>query len=231
MLCRSLIALLLLAGLQTRAFAEDEYSILMQRYSEPGEAGELYVFVGEQQSYEPLDQSCERCWVFDTWHTARYRVAEWIHGFQPGTELEFDVAEHASMFPFGHSRYSLVFVERNNDGLALVKYQQEPVYPTEGLGFASCGPLDGGPKDPSKPLDPEGPELTDIVFAPKLVVDDSRRLSPLGRRQAHDPRWHEVIGDEVVCSRGVPVSELVPALVQRHETLRAALPEFTGATQ
>jgi hypothetical protein len=137
----SFVAALFLATMQTNAVTQDDLSIVTQLSSKPGNAGELFVFVGEQLSYESRVIDCDGCWVFDTWHTARYRVAEWIHGVPPGAELEFVVAEHAAMFPFGHSRYALVFVERQDDQLALVKYQQVPVYPTGDLSFASCGPL------------------------------------------------------------------------------------------
>jgi len=226
-----LFAALLLAAGQTHVVANDDFSILMQPSSDPGNAGEIRVFVGEQMAYRPLNMECDRCWVFDTWHSARYRVAEWIHGVPPGAEVEFVVAEHAANVPFGHSRFALVFVERQGDRLALIKYQQVPVYPTEDLRFASCGPLHGSPDDPSEPLDPEGPELRDVVFSPKLVVDDARRLSALGRQKAHDPRWHEIDGDKVLCRRGIPVAELVPAMVHIHETLNAALPQLAGAAR
>jgi len=225
----SLVAAWLLATAPAVVAAADDYSIVTQRVSEPGDAGEVLVFVGEQISYELLDLSCDDCWVFDTWHTARYRVTEAIHGVRPGEELEFNVAEHAILVPFGHTSYALAFVERHDNHLALVKYQQVPVYPTQDLSFASCGPLDGASVDPGEPLNPKYPELRDIDFSPRLVVDDTRRMSALGRQKAYDPRWHEVEGDEIVCSRGIPLAELVAAKVRGHEVLEAALPEFAGA--
>jgi len=224
----AVLAALIMTAMPSDVFAMDEISVVMKNSSEPGESGELFVFVGEQLSYELLDLSCDACLVFDTWHSARYSVAKWIHGVQPGNELTFSVAEHSSI-RFGHSRYSLVFVEAYDDDLSLVKYQQVPVYPTED-GFASCGPLDR-PGDVSKPLNPEGPELRDIVYSPKLVVDDARRLSAFGRNRAYDPRWHHIDGNDVVCRRGIPLEALVAAKVRRHEMLRRALPEFAEAAQ
>ena len=226
-----LVAALLVATSQAAAVAAQGTSIVMQRNSEPGDAGEVLVFVGEQLSYEPLDISCDGCLIFDSWHTARYRVVEGIHGVRPGEELEFAVAEHAILIPFGHSRFALAFVERRGDQLTLIKYQQVPVYPTRDLSFASCGPLGGGPKDLSEPLDPRGPELRDVLFSPKLVVDDTHRMSALGRKTAYDPRWHEVDGNEVVWRRGIPVADLVSALVRDDDVLKAALPELAGAAR
>jgi hypothetical protein len=207
-------------------------SIVMQRTSEAGHAGELYVFVGEQLSYESKNMDCgEDCWVFDSWYTARYRVAEWIHGVQPGPVIKFSVAEHASLVPFGHSRYALVFVERFDDALQLVKYQQVAVYPTTDGSFASCGPRWGGAADSVPSLDGAAAPLRDVQFSPPLVVDDARRLSGHGRAKAYDPRWHAVVGDEVQCRRGVPLAELVVAVVRKHEVLKAALPELARATR
>lgn len=226
-----LVAAVLLAIVAADVAAQESDVIVMQRSSEPGEAGELFVFVGEHVSYKPLDMGCDNCLVFDSWHTARYRVAEWIHGVPPGPEIEFSVAEHATNLPFGHAQYSLVFVERHDDAFALVKYQHVPVYPTSDGGFASCGPMWGHSSEPDEPLDPAEPALRDVDFSPRQVVDDARRLSPLGRTQAHDPRWHQVQGEEVVCRRGIPVAELVPAIVRAHDTLKAALPELAGAAR
>jgi hypothetical protein len=226
-----LLVAMISALVSQHVLAEDGVSVVKQSHSEPGVSGELFVFIGEQLSYEPLDLSCDRCWVFDSWHTARYRVAKWIHGVAPADELEFSVAEHAVRVPFGHSRYALVFVEQVGDARTLVKYQQVPVYPTTDDGFASCGPLGGGPDDPSEALDPEGPALREIDFLPRLVVDDARRLSAVGRKRAYDPRWYAIEGDEVVCRRGVPLEDLVAAKVSQHEMLRAALPELAGAAR
>ena len=206
-------------------------SIVMQRASEVGHAGELYVFVGEQLSYKSKNMDCgEECWVFDSWYTARYRVAEWIHGVQPGPVIKFSVAEHASLIPFGHSRYALVFVERFEDELQLVKYQQVAVYPTTDGSFASCGPRWGEAGDSIQTMD-AAPPLRDVQFSPPLVVDDARRLSEHGRAKAYDPRWHAVVGDEVQCRRGVPLAELVIAVVREHEVLKAALPELARVTR
>lgn len=226
------VAALLLGALAAPVAAQEDLTILMQRHSEPGAAGEILVFVGEQVSYQPRAIACDGCWVFDEWHTARYGVVEWIHGVPPGPEIEFDVAEHSVLVPFGHSRYSLVFIERNDEQFQLVKYQHAPVHPTADGGFASCGPKWGNlaeSHDPSGPDD--GSALRDIAFSPRLVVDDARRLSEHGRKQAHDPRWHEVVGDEVLCRRGVPVAELARAIVHRNEMLKAALPELAGAAR
>ena len=224
-----LAAALFLAAATADAGANDELVIVMKSSSTPGKAGELFVFVGEHVSYRPLHMSCENCWVFDTWHRARYRVAEWIHGAPPGPEVEFDVAEHAVNEPFGHSRYALVFVEEHGEKLGLVKYMQVPVYPTADGGFASCGPLGGAPPGPrTAPTDPKAPALRDVEFSPRLVVDDARRLSALGRTHAHDPRWHTVVGNEVQCRRGVPVADLVQAMVRSDDMLKAALPELAG---
>lgn len=225
------VAALLLATWAADVAAQDGTVFLMQRSSEPGEAKELFVFVGEYVSYKPLDMGCDDCIVFDSWHTARYRVAEWIHGVPPGPEIEFAVAEHATNVPFGHAQYSLVFIERYDDKFALVKYQQVPVYPTSDGSFASCGPMWGHSSGPAEPLDPAEPALRDVDFSPRRVVDDARRLSPLGRAQAYDPRWHEALGDEVVCRRGIPVAELVPAIVRDHDTLKAALPNLARSAR
>ncbi|HEY9143174.1 MAG TPA: hypothetical protein VIM90_03985 [Arenimonas sp.] len=225
------LAALLLSVLAPLSAAQDEMRILMQRSSEPPDAGEFFVFVGEYVDYQPLKIDCDNCWVFDTWHTARYRVAEWIHGVPPGPELTFDVAEHSVIVPFGHSRYALAFVERHGDELALVKYQQVPVYPTADGSFASCGPLWGDRDSTTQPQEINGPALRDIEFSPQLVVDDAGRLSEYGRNNAYDPRWHEVIGNEVLCRRGVPVAELVPAIVRETDVLSAALPELAGPDQ
>lgn len=226
-----LMAALLLGALASSGVAQDELYVVMQRSSEPGEAGEILVFVGEQLSYRSSDMSCENCWVFDSWHAARYRAIEWIHGVPPGAEIEFMVAEHAPLSPFGHSRYSLVFVERHDDQMQLVKYQQVPVYPTADGSFASCGPLWGRVTEADMPAGSEWPAPRDIDFSPRLVVDDARRLSAHGRERAHDPRWHEVVGDEVLCRRGIPVAELVAATVRRNDMLKVALPEFAGAAR
>lgn len=231
MLRTSVLAAWLAASAVTDVAAEDGYSIVMQQTSKPGEAGELHVFVGEQVSYESKDLDCgEDCWVFDSWHTARYRVVESIHGAPPGAVMQFSVAEHAVILPFGHSLYALVFVERVGDGFQLVKYQQVPVYPTTDGSFASCGPMSGVLVDPEKSLD-AADSLRDVQFSPRLVVDDARRLSGYGRAKAYDPRWHSVIDDEVQCRRGVPLTELVPTVVRGHEVLRVALPELAGATR
>lgn len=221
-----LIAAFLLTGAMAETAANDEMVIVMKSSGTPGKAGELFVFVGEHLSYRRLDLSCENCWVFDTWHTARYRVAEWIHGAPPGPELEFDVAEHAVNVPFGHSRYALVFVEDHGDKMGLVKYMQVPVYPTADGSFSSCGPMGGAPADDAAPLDPEAPALSDADFSPRLVVDDARRMSAWGRARMYDPRWHEVIGNDVLCRRGVRVADLVPAMVHSDDMLKAALPEL-----
>jgi hypothetical protein len=224
-----LIAALLLTGAVAEAAANDEMVIVMKSSGTPGKAGELFVFVGEHLSYRPLNLSCDNCWVFDSWYAARYRVAEWIHGAPPGPELEFDVAEHAVNVPFGHSGYALVFVEVLGEKMALVKYAQVPVYPTADGGFASCGPMGGAPREDGAPLDPKAPALRDIDFSPQLVVDDSRRMSAWGRARAYDPRWHEVIGNDVLCRRGVPVADLVSAMVRGDDLLKAALPDLAGA--
>lgn len=227
---RACLLLALLFPASPAPAAEDrEFSILTQAASDPGEAGEILVFVGEQVAYEPLEMNCgEGCWVFDSWYTARYRVSQWIHGVPPGEEITFEVAEHAVIAPFGHSRFALVFVEKHGESLSLVKYQQVPVYPTAGGSFASCGPVWGRDPGDRRPLDPEEPELEDIAFLPPLVVDETGRLSAHGRRYAHDPRWFEAVGDKIHCRRGVPVERLVPAIVRGHPTLLHALPELAG---
>lgn len=208
---------------------ETGFSILMKGHSAPGKNGEILVFVGEHVSYERQALDCgEGCWVFDDWHTARYRVAKWIHGVPTGPELEFGVAEHAARVPFGHARFSLVFVERRGDALELVKYQAVAVHPTAEGGFATCGPLWGPAAEAGAPLDPASPPLEDIAFSPRLVVDDARRFSVHGRKATHDPRWLDAIGDHVVCRRGVPLDAAVRAIVARHDMLRAALPELLG---
>lgn len=226
-----LIAALLLTGATAGTAANDDMVIVMKSSGTPGKAGELFVFVGENVAYRPLELSCDNCWVFDTWHRARYRVAEWIHGAPPGPELEFDVAEHAVNLPFGHSRYALVFVEAHGEKLALVKYMQVPVYPTADGGFASCGPMGGAPAEAAAPLNPASPALRDVDFSPRLVVDDARRMSAWGRARAYDPRWHEVVGQDVVCRRGVPVAALVTAMVRSDDMLKAALPSLAGAAK
>ena len=204
----------------------DEMTVVMKSSSEPGEAGELLVFVGEQLAYEPKVIECGNCMVFDSWYTARYRVVHRIHGVPPGDELTFSVAEHATRNPFGYSRFALVFVERFEDGYSLVKYTQKPVYPTIDGGFATCGPY-WRPDNADAPLNP-GPALREMAFSPRLVVDDARRLSAFGRTQAHDPRWHAIEGDEVVCRRGVPLQELVRVMVRDDDMLSVALPQFAG---
>lgn len=211
------------------ADADERSTIVMQAYSEPGESGEIVVFVGEQVDYAPKDVGCDGdCWVFDRWHTARYRVAAWIHGVPPGPEVVFSVAEHAPREPFGHSRYALVFLERFDDAWALVKYQQMPVHPTAGGGFASCGPLGD---DADRDDDPEFagyPPLEDVTFSPALVVDETGRLSANGWRELHDPRWHDVIGEHVVCTRGVPVERIARFMAGDDAMLKAALPTLAG---
>ncbi len=207
-------------------------TILTQRSTEVDDAGEILVFVGEQVSYEAKTIDCGKdCWVFDTWHKARYRVAQWIYGIQPGDEIEFDVAEHAPKIPFGHSRYALVFVERFAGDLQLVKYQHVPVYPTVDGSFGSCGPLWEGPYDPMKPAENIGPALRDLHFFPPLVVDDATRLSGFGRANAHDPRWHTTITDEVRCVRGVPLVELVASKVRADEVLSSGLPDLARVSR
>ena len=204
----------------------DEMTVVMKSSSEPGEEGELLVFVGEQISYQPQQFECDRCFVFDSWYTARYRVVHHIHGVPPDDELTFSVAEHATRSPFGYSRFALVFVERFENGYSLVKYTQKPVYPTIDGGFATCGPY-WRPDNADAPLNP-GPALREMAFSPRLVVDDARRLSAFGRTQAHDPRWHAIEGDEVVCRRGVPLQELVRVMVRDDDMLSVALPQFAG---
>jgi hypothetical protein len=232
MLQATLIASWLATLAVTDVAAGDNYTIVMQGTSEPGDAVELHVFVGEQLSYEPKDFDCgEGCWVFDSWHAARYRVVEAIHGVPPGSVLTFDVAEHAVSVPFGHSRYALAFVERLGDNYQLVKYQQVPVYPTTDGSFASCGPLGRAAADDEKSPDGATASLRDVQFSPPLVVDDARRLSGHGRANAYDPRWHSVVGDEVQCRRGIPLPELVRAVVREHEVLKTALPDLAGATR
>lgn len=224
------ITLALAVGTSLLVVADETYTIIQQRVSEPGDAGELFVFVGEHLSYEPKKMDCDDdCWVFDSWYTARYRVAQWIAGAPPGPELAFSVAEHSTTLPFGHSRYALVFVERHEDADALVKYQHMPVHPTADGGFASCGPLgDDAERKGYEPGFAGYPPLEDVEFAPTLVVDDARRLSPQGWGELHDPRWHEVVGNEVVCRRGVPVDRIARFMANDHPTLKAALPALAG---
>lgn len=207
----------------------DSFSVMMKGGSDPGDGTEIVAFVGEQIAYESMEFDCgEGCWVFDSWHKARYRISEWIHGVPQGPELEFTVAEHAVVVPMGHARHALVFVERLDDGWSLVKYQQVPVYPTADGGFASCGPL-GDDADRRGDADFAGyPPMEDIAFAPALVVDDARRLSPHGWGELHDPRWHAIVGDEVVCRRGVPVDRIARFMANDHPTLKAALPTLAG---
>lgn len=232
-------AFVLLLAANVAHAAGGDTTVVMKADSEPGEAGEMLVFVGEQVGYEPLDMSCgEDCWTFDDWHKARYRVAEWIHGVPPGPEIDFSVAEHSVTEPFGHSRYALVFVERTGDSFSLVKYQQVPVYPTADGSFASCGPYDDG--------ETGAPPLVDVEFAPALVVDDVGRRSAFGsadpaavlrdddgqydpeRGGVYDPRWHGRAGGLIECRRGVRVEALVPYMVREHATLAAALPDLAG---
>ena len=216
----NVLALALVAS-AAASFPANGFSVVMARSSDPGEAGELVVFVGEQLSYEDDTMDCgDDCWVFDRWHKARYRVAEWVHGVPPGAEIEFSVAEHAPMVPFGQSRHALVFLEKTDDGFMLVKYQDVSVHPAAGGSFASCGPV--------YEEDANAPPLEDIVFEPTLVVDETARLSRDAWGELHDPRWHARVGDEIVCTRGVPVARIAPFMANRHPTLKAALPALAG---
>jgi hypothetical protein len=110
-----------------------------------------------------------------------------------------------------------------------VKYQQMPVHPTADGSFASCGPL--GDDEERREYEPGFagyPPMVDVEFAPALVVDEMQRLSPHGWSELHDPRWHEVVGNEIVCRRGVPVDEIARFMADDHPTLKAALPVPAG---
>jgi hypothetical protein len=164
--------------------------------------GQLVAFVGEQLSMgDAIVYDCgPNCWVFDVQFKSRYRPLLWLEGGAGTESVDVSIWGHTEIDAMDH-RTALLFAFKDKP-LTLARYRMYAVDPTVDGRWAYCGDHYG---DFASLLRP-------IAFRDDIVIENVSRWPAQRIAKAFPAPTYELRGDEVHCTRGIYVEDLVPVV-------------------
>jgi hypothetical protein len=162
--------------------------------------GELVAFVGEQLSMgDAITYDCgPDCWVFDVQFKSRYRPLLWLEGGAGTEPVDVSIWGHTEIEAMDQ-RTALLFAFKGKS-LQLARYRMYEVDPTVDGRWAHCGDFDNRHAALVRP----------IAFREDIVVENVSRWPAQRIAKAFPTPTYELRGDEVHCTRGIYVEDLVP---------------------
>ena len=134
---------------------------------------------------------------FDYEWKARYRVLEVINGSYDDHEIEFFAYDHYGFPEFGNYDTVMLYLFRCGSFWIHEKYQFNPVYPTEGGGWAGCGdPYQHEPNVHRRPI-----QVSSFAFSPEVSFSTAG-LAPAVREAKFPSRYFDYRGDKAFCVAG-----------------------------
>lgn len=165
------------------------------------------VFVGRLLSIEEAPDPCEAsgtCFSMDSLYTARYAVVEPIVGTPAQREITIRIADHYGFPSMARWRHALLFVQPDDDGAWLHKYQGYALHRLTDGGWGFCGGAREARETPAAPVPRPLPFEADLG----LVDDVDGRV----RMSAGHGEHFALDGDRLHCRQGLRLPELYEAV-------------------